>query len=94
MTSPASAAGACDSGAVDSGALDGAVDAAALGAVLPPDGPQAAAMIAIPATMAAKRSCFFIAIVVSSLDPDGVSPIRSQQLVGAVPTGLAGDSGL
>jgi hypothetical protein len=51
-------------------------------------------MIAIPATMAAKRSCFFIAIVVSSLDPAGVSPIRSQQLVGAVPTGLAGDSGL
>jgi hypothetical protein len=44
--------------------------------VLAPGVEQAAAMIATPATMAASRRCFFMSIVVSSLDPDGMVPIR------------------
>jgi hypothetical protein len=86
VSSPESAAGAADSGAVDPGAVDGAVDAA-LGAVLVPGVEQAAAMIATPATMAARRSCFFISVVVSS-SRSGSANWRSgsQRLVGDVPT--------
>jgi hypothetical protein len=89
VISPLSAAGASDAGASEPGAADGA----ALGAVVAAGDPQAAAMIAIPATIDASRSCFFIVLVVSSLEPGGCPP-GPTTAVGSMPTGLAGVPGL
>jgi len=60
---------------------------AVAGVLAAPGAAQAAAMIATPATMAARRSCFFISVVVSSTRSGSANwRSGSQRLVGDVPT--------
>jgi hypothetical protein len=71
VTSPVSAAGAADPDALGSGAVD---SGAVLGAVLVDGLEQALAMIAMPATIDASRSCVLIVCSVSSLLTPGRRP--------------------